>query len=296
MDGTPDNDHGANSVNTLQSMLLQSDGRKILLLPAWPEDWDVSFKLTATFNTTVECVYRNGKVQSLKVTPESRRADLLDLSMPEQRIRTLVEIACADRNYLFGLPPMLDGLPQPGPTTSAWLAKYGESLTGTKAGPWPGCVFRGNIVYVHALEGEPRLPAVSARLVARKFLTGQNEKPDTILQLEFDRPVEDFALAAPSQGSLTAGRKLASGVVDLGQAMMFDRVEITIDNPGHRRGEGRVFQLQTRQADGSWRTIHQGKVFGGIYSKRFNPVTAQLVRLNLDGAALRQFDLFPSGK
>ena len=45
MDGTPDNDHGANSVNALQSMLLQSDGRKIYLCPAWPEDWDVSFKL-----------------------------------------------------------------------------------------------------------------------------------------------------------------------------------------------------------------------------------------------------------
>jgi len=47
MDGTPDNDHGANSVNTLQSMLLQSDGNKIFLLPAWPENWDVSFKLCA---------------------------------------------------------------------------------------------------------------------------------------------------------------------------------------------------------------------------------------------------------
>ena len=53
---------------------------------------------TATFNTTVECVYRNGKVQSLKVTPESRRADIVDLSTPEHRIRTLVEVACADRN------------------------------------------------------------------------------------------------------------------------------------------------------------------------------------------------------
>ena len=55
MDGTPDNDHGANSVNALQSMLLQSDGEKMFLLPAWPEDWDVSFRLHASNNTTVEC-------------------------------------------------------------------------------------------------------------------------------------------------------------------------------------------------------------------------------------------------
>ena len=56
-------------------------------------------------------------MQSLKVTPESRRADIVDMSSLENRIRTLVGVACADRNYLFGLPPMLDGLPKPGKTT-----------------------------------------------------------------------------------------------------------------------------------------------------------------------------------
>jgi len=34
MDYTPDNDHGAVSVNALQSMLLQGDGKRIYLLPA----------------------------------------------------------------------------------------------------------------------------------------------------------------------------------------------------------------------------------------------------------------------
>ena len=43
----------------------------------WPEDWDVSFKLRAPSNTTVECEYRDGRVQSLKVIPESRRADIV---------------------------------------------------------------------------------------------------------------------------------------------------------------------------------------------------------------------------
>ena len=162
MDGTPDNDHGANSVNALQSMVLQSDGRKIYLLPAWPEDWDVSFKLHAAGNTTVECVYRDGRVKSLQVAPDSRRSDIVDMSSLENRVRNLVSVACSDRNYLFGLPPMLDGLPTPGKTTGPWLAKYGESLAGVRAGPWPGCVFRGNIVYVHALEGLPIIPAIPA--------------------------------------------------------------------------------------------------------------------------------------
>jgi hypothetical protein len=57
-------------------MLLQTDGRKIFLLPAWPKQWDVEFKLHAPRQTVVEGVYRDGKMQSLRVTPESRRADV----------------------------------------------------------------------------------------------------------------------------------------------------------------------------------------------------------------------------
>ena len=282
-DYTPDNDHGANSANTLQSMLLQSDGQRIFLLPAWPEDWDVSFKLHANDNTTVECEYRDGKVRSLELTPAARRADLVDLSTLENRIRTLVGVACADRNYLFGLPPMLDGLPKPGRTIAPWLARYGESVTGVRAGPRPGCVFRDNIVYVHQLDGPVAPPAIPARLVSSKQLS------PTILKLEYDQPVAPFAFATPSQGSLTAGT--SETTVDLGQTKTFDRVEFTIDNPGYRRGQGRPFDLQVRQPDGSWRSMHQGRVFGSIYSKRFDPVSVQHVRLRIE-ATVRQFDLF----
>jgi hypothetical protein len=59
-----------------QSMLLQTDGRQIFLLPAWPKDWDVEFRLHAPQRTVVEGTYRNGKLTSLHVTPESRRRDV----------------------------------------------------------------------------------------------------------------------------------------------------------------------------------------------------------------------------
>ena len=79
-DWIPDHDHGGVAMIALQRMLLQWDGNRILLLPAWPKDWDVSFKLWAPGNTAVECVYRGGKVESLKVAPEARRQDLEDMS------------------------------------------------------------------------------------------------------------------------------------------------------------------------------------------------------------------------
>ncbi len=80
-DWLPDMNHGGNLLNTTNLMLLQADpleaGGKIRLLPAWPKDWDVRFKLHAPGNTTVECVYEGGKVKSLKVLPKTRARDLL---------------------------------------------------------------------------------------------------------------------------------------------------------------------------------------------------------------------------
>jgi hypothetical protein len=76
-DWLPDQNHGGNLLETTQLMLLQCDGEKIHLLPAWPEKWDVSFKLHATGNTVVECIYRAGKIEKLEVTPASRKKDLV---------------------------------------------------------------------------------------------------------------------------------------------------------------------------------------------------------------------------
>jgi len=75
-DWTPDQDHGGVLMKAFQSMLLQTDGKKMFLLPAWPKGWDVDFKLCAPQQTVIEGIYRNGKIQSLRVTPEFRRGDL----------------------------------------------------------------------------------------------------------------------------------------------------------------------------------------------------------------------------
>lgn len=75
-DWVPDHNWGGSGMIGLQEMLLQVDGEKIFLLPAWPSSWDVYFKLHAPYSTTIEGVYRNGKMESLTVLPESRRKDI----------------------------------------------------------------------------------------------------------------------------------------------------------------------------------------------------------------------------
>jgi hypothetical protein len=62
----------------LQEMLMQTTGDKILLFPAWPEDWDVDFKLHAPDKTTVELSLKNGKLIHLKVSPEHRTKDVIN--------------------------------------------------------------------------------------------------------------------------------------------------------------------------------------------------------------------------
>ena len=78
-DWVPDQDHGGVLMKALQAMLLQSDpySKNIYLLPAWPKHWNVSFRLHAPQRTIIECTYGNGEIVSLRVSPESRRSDVV---------------------------------------------------------------------------------------------------------------------------------------------------------------------------------------------------------------------------
>jgi hypothetical protein len=288
-------------------------------LPAWPENWDVSFKLHAAFNTTVECEFKDGKVKLLKVNPESRRADIVDMTTLQRRIRTLVEVALSDHNYLFGLPPMLDAQPIPGKTTAAWISKYGYTLQGCKAGPWMNSVFNGNTVYVHIPQWPKegvRLSVIPFNLISSKSITGniqvkQDENgwlltgtPDplnTIVKLEFDKSVEEIANALPSKGSYTINRERKvttdqegrmTAEINLPGDKMINRFEFTIDNPGYVWGGGKPFELQVKAAGQTWRTIYKGNVFGTICGKQLDPVKANGVRLVIQAAGIKQLDVF----
>jgi alpha-L-fucosidase 2 len=75
-DWTPEQCHGTNMMTALQFMIMQCEGDKIVLLPAWNKGWNVNFKLNAPKNTVIEGRIENGTVKDLKVFPESRRKDM----------------------------------------------------------------------------------------------------------------------------------------------------------------------------------------------------------------------------
>jgi hypothetical protein len=76
----PNQDHGGVNMIALQHMLLQTDpwSDKIHLFPAWPRNWDCSFKLHAPGKTIVQGELKNGELIGLKVTPEWRKEDIVN--------------------------------------------------------------------------------------------------------------------------------------------------------------------------------------------------------------------------
>ena len=77
-DWTPDHNWGGSAMIGLQEMLLQCSGDRLILFPAWPRDWDVSFKLHAPGQTVVEATLKDGEMTALKVTPAEREKDIIN--------------------------------------------------------------------------------------------------------------------------------------------------------------------------------------------------------------------------
>jgi hypothetical protein len=78
-DWVPDHNWGGAGMIGMQEMLLQEANGKIYLFPAWPKDWNVHFKLHATQNTIIEAELQNGITKIIKVIPQERQKDIINL-------------------------------------------------------------------------------------------------------------------------------------------------------------------------------------------------------------------------
>ncbi|MFN8220076.1 MAG: alpha-L-fucosidase [Fimbriimonadales bacterium] len=141
----------------------------------------------------------------------------------DEVIRILVETVTGDGNLLLNVGPMPDGRIEPRQADrlrelGSWLKKYGESVYGTRGGPyvngpWGGSTCKGKTVYLHLLgpvQTPFRLPALPANIQRSKCLTGgtalvrqdadgvtveiqgATATTDTIVKLEIDRNALDI--------------------------------------------------------------------------------------------------------
>jgi len=178
---------------------------------------------------------------------------------PRDGVKTLAQcmnmlLGCAggDGNMLLNVGPTPTGEIAPEQANrlkeiGAWLAKYGESIYGTRGGPFKPskfgvCTHKGNTIYLHIQrwpDDTLTLPGIAAKIVRSVALTGGNAKVkqtddvielslpasdrkemDTVIALELDRPAADIApLSARTQsGSLTTGKKATASNVFQGNA------------------------------------------------------------------------------
>ena len=143
----------------------------------------------------------------------------------EQCMQTLILTAGGDGNLLFNVGPMSTGEIEPDQVArlkemGAWLTKYGESVYGTRGGPWKpskdiASTRKGNVVYLHilrwtgdsvTLHNIPRKITGSSLLTGGKVEVKQTEqgvvitvpararqKIDTLVKLELDGSAMDLA-------------------------------------------------------------------------------------------------------
>ncbi|RPH31927.1 hypothetical protein EHM92_08870 [bacterium] len=140
----------------------------------------------------------------------------------EECIRILVQCVTGDGNLLLNVGPMPNGEIEPRQVAvlkevGAWLKKYGESVYGTRGGPfkngeWGGSTRKGSVVYLHIMkwkDGQVVLPALKAKIKKSATLTGgalevkqtskqvivtmpqgQKQRGITIVRLDLDRPID----------------------------------------------------------------------------------------------------------
>jgi alpha-L-fucosidase len=100
-------------------------------------------------------------------------------------LETLIRCVGGDGNLLFNVGPMPDGRIEPRQVTRLeemgdWLRKYGESIYGTRGGPWKptkslASTRTGSSIYVHLLDWNGKtvtLPNIPRKILRSSALTG----------------------------------------------------------------------------------------------------------------------------
>jgi alpha-L-fucosidase len=166
-------------------------------------------------------------------------------------LEMLIRCAGGDGNLLLNVGPMPNGQIAPEQAErlkelGGWLAKYGQSIYGTRGGPFkPGSygasTRKGKTIFLHLWGGTRRslkLPPIPAKVVRSRVLTGGNAEVrqtetgletlvgqsdqaplDTIIALELDRPALGLAAVdVPVEASLTTNARATASNVYQNQA------------------------------------------------------------------------------
>ena len=170
----------------------------------------------------------------------------------------IVDSACRDGNFQLGIGPMANGRFEPRLVDQLrqlglWLDQYGDSIYGTRGGPfkpnaWYGSTCKGNNVYVHVFKtdtnGTLTLPPIGKKVLGSRLMNGgainvqqtdqgitvsigkyDLQPTDTIVVLELDGLAEE--IAPVEERVFTTGASVSASSVR--ESKKKYRPELTVD-------------------------------------------------------------------
>jgi alpha-L-fucosidase len=196
----------------------------------------------------------------------------------KQCIDVLVTCAVRGGNLALNTNPMPEGQIEPRQAErfreiGQWLKKHGESIYGTRGGPfqsaaWGGTTHRDNTIYVHVLKWPDKsvpLPPTRKKIVSCSVLTGgtatvsqadqgleiavplcDRQELDTIIVLKLDGPAAELGTIQVPTASLAIGDDLA--VEFKPTTARHVRLNLLETTDGPSIGESQLFAPAPRQA------------------------------------------------
>ena len=84
----PEEEAGIDSfIDSLRSMLIASSGKRVCVLPGWPLDRDVAFRVDSESGLGIEVSYSGGKIERLEVHPKQRTSEVFGIGPLEKKVR-----------------------------------------------------------------------------------------------------------------------------------------------------------------------------------------------------------------
>jgi hypothetical protein len=149
---------------------------------------------------------------------------------------------------------------------------------------------------VLTLDG-PAADAKPGRMQSASVATGKKATASNVFQNQMDQYGPEKALDddTETRWATDFGTHQAWLQVDLGEPKRIAGARINEDYAPRVQ----EFELQAKEGDG-WKTFYRGTTIGEDFAVKFDPLTVQIVRLNIlkanEGPTLTEFQLFEAKK
>jgi alpha-L-fucosidase len=241
-------------------------------------------------------------------------------------IKWIVESACGDGNFNLGISATPQGVFEPQladklKSLGVWLDHYGESLYGTRGGPyertnWYGSTCKGNRVYLHVFrteKGTLTLPPLGQRVTSYCLMDGgavnvkQSDKNVTVTIREDGIRPTDTIVVLNLDGSAEKIKPIEEQPVNQGAAVRASNVrQNKAQYAAERASDGDMATFWTTDPGvrdayleydlGRGRTFSRAILFEGEEEAQLARIRHIQIQAKLDGTWKTVSDVLPGGR